>query len=177
MRILLKIVALVLAAWVAEARADEALFGTTLWPKFQAKACTTCHDFFEKERNGQLFGTHQARTPAMCMLCHTTEVNGFEHPDEWFARPGLYLSGMDAVQTCEAVKKALNAESKSESLLARQMQIHLFTDPRVLWGIAGATPKSGQRPDGSAETDLVKGGMDEWRKQVLAWIAGGMKCE
>jgi hypothetical protein len=165
------------AAWVAEAMADEALFRTHLWPKFQVKACTTCHDFFEKERRGLAFSTHQNRTPDTCVYCHTAGVTGFEHPDEWFAMPGLYTSDMDARQTCEATKKALHAERKSASLLARQMQSHLFTDPRVLWGIAGATLRSGRLPEGGVTTDLIKGGMDEWRKQVLAWISGGMKCE
>lgn len=169
------VIALIMLITANAAFADDR-FSSHLFVKFQAKACITCHDFFEKGR-GIGEGSHKGRTPEMCASCHTKGITGFKHPDEWFAMPGLYTSGMDAKQTCEAVKKAEHAEFKSSSLLARRMETHLFEDPRVLWGIEGATPKSGSMPNGKMETGLVGGGLQLWKDQVKAWINGGMKCE
>ena len=157
--------------------ADDSSFSSHLFTKFQVRGCTTCHDFFENGRKGLAFTSHAGRTPDMCIYCHTQEVTGFAHADDWFAQPGLYTSGMDARQTCEAVKTALHAKFKNKELLARQMETHLFQDPRVLWGIEGATPKSGMLPGGKKEKDLVKEGLPAWKDHVRAWIQGGMKCE
>lgn len=157
--------------------ADDSNFSKHLYPKFQAKGCTTCHDYYVKERSGISFNTHKGRTPEMCVLCHTQGVTGFKHADDWFAQPGLYSSGMNSQQTCEATKTALNAKFKSKELLARQLEVHLFEDPRVLWGIEGATPQSGMLPNGTKEKDLVKGGFPKWKDQVRDWIQEGMKCQ
>lgn len=157
--------------------ADDSNFSKHLFAKFQTKGCTTCHDFFEKERGGITFTTHKGRTAEMCVLCHTQEVTGFKFADEWFAQPGLYTSGMTAQQTCEATKTALHAKFKNNAMVARQLEIHLFEDPRVLWGIAGATPKSGILPGGKLEKDLVTGGLSKWKSHVSAWIQGGMQCQ
>lgn len=157
--------------------ADDSAFSKNLFPKFQTRGCTICHDFYEENRNGLFFNSHEERAPDECVDCHWEDVTGFEHEDEWFAQPDLYTSGMDAKQTCEATKKAMHAEFKSETLLARQLEDHLLNDPRVLWGIDGATPKSGMLPDDTKEQDLVKGGMAEWKAQVKSWIDGGMKCD
>lgn len=159
--------------------AEEPDFSVHLFPKFQVKACTECHDFFETRLQGRSFGDHKGRKPKSCVYCHKSSVTGFEHPEEWFARPGLYTSDMNAQETCESVKKALHAEFKSETLLARNIEEHLFKDARVLWAIEGATPNSGKLPKNKKrekETDLVKGGLAEWKAQVQAWISGGMKC-
>ena len=167
----------VLLAWSCTAAlADDESFSDHLFAKFQVKGCTTCHDFHEKE-SGLAFKSHKGRTPEICRLCHTQEVTGFEHPDEWFAQPGLYTSNMDARQTCETVKSALHAQFKNKTLLARQMEKHLFEDPRVLWGIEGATPRSGILPGGKKEDDLVKGGLTKWKEEVREWIQGGMQCK
>ena len=48
----ISIFAVVLLAWSISALADDSNFSTHLFSKFQAKGCTTCHDFFEKERGG-----------------------------------------------------------------------------------------------------------------------------
>jgi len=160
-----------LTAW-----ADDAAFSTRLFPKFQVKACTNCHDFFDKELKGLSSSTHKGRTPKTCAMCHSKTITGFQHPFEWFARTGLYTSGMDEKQTCEAIKSALHAKFKSPALLARDMENHLLNDARVLWAIAGATPNSGKRPDRSKQQDLVKGGLDQWRAQIKAWIKDGMRC-
>ncbi len=133
----------VLAGWSISAMADDSYFSKNLYLKFQTKGCTTCHDFFEKNRGGLSFNSHKGRTPKMCVLCHTQEVTGFKYADEWFAQPDLYISGMDSQQTCEATKTVLHAKFKNNEMLARQLELHLFEDPRVLWGIEGATPKSG----------------------------------
>ena len=71
----------------------------------------------------------------------------------------------------------LFAKFKSKELIARDLEHHLLEDPRVLWGIEGATPQSGNLPFKNKEIDLVEGGLDEWKKEVMAWIKGGMKCE
>lgn len=157
--------------------ADDANFSTHLFAKFQVKACTKCHDFFEQDKGGLAFTSHKGRSVEMCVACHQTSVTSFEHPEEWFAMPGLYTSRMNAQQTCEAVKTALNAKFKSKALNKREMKKHLFEDPRVLWGIEGAMPGSGRLPGGQKENDLVKGGMALWKEQVTAWIDGGMLCQ
>lgn len=157
--------------------ADDSKFSSHLYAKFQTKGCTICHDFFEKERGGIAFNSHVGRSPEICVHCHTKQITGFKNADDWFAQPGLYSSGMNAQQTCEATKTALHSKFKSERLLARQMELHLFEDPRVLWGIEGATPNSGMLPGGEKEKDLVKEGLTKWKGQVKAWIQGGMKCQ
>lgn len=169
---------LVLALSAFSAQADDTKFSTHLHAKFMAPSCTKCHDFFEKDKKGFAFNTHFSRKdPNACTNCHSAEVTGFEHPEEWFAQSGLYTSGMDAVQTCEKTKEALHGKFKSNKLMARQFENHLFNDPRVLWGIEGATPKSGNLPGGKKEEGMIKGGLDEWKAHVKAWVAGGMKCE
>jgi len=167
----------IVAAWSISALADEGDFSTHLYPQFQTKGCTTCHDFFEKRRKGLTFTSHKGRTPDMCVLCHTKDVTGFKNADEWFAQPDLYTSGMDSQQTCEKTKRSLHAKFKNSGLLARQMELHLLADPRVLWGIEGATPTSGMLPGGKREPDLVKEGLSKWKEQIMAWIQGGMKCQ
>ncbi|OGR57083.1 MAG: hypothetical protein A2X36_09720 [Elusimicrobia bacterium GWA2_69_24] len=174
---ILFLAALSLGSVLALAETDRTKFSTHLFKKFQVRGCTVCHDFHVEKLGGVGFKSHQGRGPASCALCHKTEVTGFQFADDWFARPDLYTSGMDARQTCEATKAGLNGKFKSPKLLARDMERHLFEDPRVLWGIAGATPESGRLPSDKKETDLVSGGMDEWKAQVQAWIDGGMKCD
>jgi hypothetical protein len=165
-----------LASLSVPAYADDSLFSTHLYAKFQVKACTNCHDFFDKKRGGRAFNTHKGRTAEDCADCHDRGTTGFDD-DEWFARTGLYTSKMTVKQTCEALKTAVQASFKSRALLAKQVEKHLFEDPRVLWAIDGATPQSGQLPEDQKQKDLVKGGLVEWKAQVLAWIKGGMKCE
>ena len=100
---------LILAFGVAHA--DDTLFSTNLYAKFQVKACTVCHDFYEQDKNGLAFNSHAKRLDVnRCEKCHTSRVSSFEHPEDWFARPGLYLSGMDAKETCEKTKEALHAK-------------------------------------------------------------------
>jgi len=166
-----------LLTWSVQAWADDSRFSTHLNAKFQVKGCTICHDFFEKNLNGLAFNSHKDRPPEECADCHERSVTGFHDEDEWFAQPDLYTSAMNARQTCEAVKTALHAKFKSSTLVARQLEKHLFEDPRVLWAIEGATPNSGKLPKKKRETDLIKGGMIEWKAQVAAWLKGGMKCE
>ncbi len=158
--------------------ADDTLFSTNLFAKFHAASCTVCHDFFEEEKNGLAFTTHaKRRNVDRCISCHKSSVTGFKHSSDWFAQPDLYTSGMDSKTTCEKIMEVLNAKFKSKDLLARDLKHHLLEDPRVIWGINGATPQSGSLPFKKKETDMVEGGLDEWKKQVMAWINGGMKCE
>lgn len=160
------------------AHADDTLFSTNLFAKFHAGSCTVCHDFFEKDKNGLAFTTHAKRRDVnRCTSCHKSGITGFKHSSEWFAQPELYTSNMDPKTTCEKIMEALNAAFKSKALLARELEEHLLTDPRVLWGIEGATPESGNLPFKKKQTDLVEGGLEEWKAQVMAWIKGGMKCD
>jgi hypothetical protein len=167
----------VLLAWSIAALADDSNFSTHLFAKFQTRGCTTCHDFFNKERGGIAFSSHGGRTPDMCVYCHTQGITGFKHADDWFSQPDLYTSGMNPQQTCETIKTELHAKFKNKSMVARQLELHLFEDPRVLWGIEGATPNSGMLPGGAKEKDLVKEGLAKWKDQVRAWIQGGMNCQ
>ena len=160
------------------AHADDTLFSTNLFAKFHAGSCTICHDYWEKDKNGLAFTSHKKRNDVnRCIKCHKSSVTGFKHSDDWFAQPELYTSGMDAKTTCEKIMEVLFAKFKSRELLARDLEHHLLEDPRVLWGIEGATPESGNLPFKKKETDMVEGGLDEWKKEVMAWIEGGMKCE
>lgn len=172
-----RIWAVLLLAWTTAALADDTNFSTNLYAKFQAEGCTRCHDYFDKGRAGLAFESHKGRSPDGCIYCHRQDVTGFKHADEWFAQPGLYTSGMDAQQTCEATKTALHATFKNKEMVARQLEHHLFEDPRVLWGIEGATRNSGMLPGGRKAKGLVPGGLTKWKEQVGAWIRGGMKCQ
>jgi hypothetical protein len=156
---------------------NDIMFSTHLYPKFQAKGCTNCHDFFEQKLGGLAFTTHRLLTAEKCVECHDKEVTGFARADEWFARPGLYTSDMNAQQTCETIKREMHAQFKHKGKLARDLTTHLFESPRVLWGIAGATPKSGKLPKERVEKDLIQGGLQQWKKDVNAWIQGGMECK
>ena len=171
------LIAAIVLAWSMTALAGDATFSEHLFAKFQTRGCTNCHDFFEKERGGLAFAGHKGRTPDVCVFCHTKAITGFSLADDWFAQPGLYTSGMNAEQTCEATKTALHAKFKTVDMLARQLETHLFTDPRVLWGIEDATPQSGALPGDRKEDDLVKGGLAKWKEQVREWIRGGMQCK
>jgi hypothetical protein len=151
----ISIVVVILLGWSISALSDDSKFSANLFSKFQAKGCTICHDFFEQELKGISFTSHKRRTPDMCVLCHTQEITGFKHADEWFAQPGLYTSGMDSQQTCEATMSSLHAKFKNKKMLARQLETHLFEDPRVLWGIEGATPQSGILPGGGNEKEYL----------------------
>ncbi|MBF0118705.1 MAG: hypothetical protein HQK79_07700 [Desulfobacterales bacterium] len=169
---------IILSSTFSVAYSDDSLFSTNLYKKFQAKSCTNCHDFNEKEKQGLSFSTHEKRRDVnRCTNCHTSEISGFTLAAEWFAMPGIYTSGMDAKSTCEKTKEALKAQFKSNDLLADQLEKHLLHDPRVLWGIEGVTPKSGKLPFNKKQNDMVKGGFEEWKMQVMSWIKGGMKCE
>ena len=166
-----------LMAWSITALADDSNFSAHLHAKFQSRSCTNCHDFFDKKLGGRAFKSHKGRSADICVYCHKQEVTGFKFTDDWYARPGLYTSGMNAQQTCEAIKTALFAKFKNKEMVARQIELHLFEDPRVLWGIEEATPKSGRLPGDKKEEDLVKEGLPIWKDQVRAWIQGGMKCQ
>jgi hypothetical protein len=83
---------------------------------------------------------------------------------------------MNALQTCETIKREMHVQFKHNGKAARDMTEHLLESPRVLWGIAGATPKSGKLPKGNTEKNLVQGGLAQWKTEVNTWIQGGMVC-
>lgn len=76
--------------------ADDSSFSKLLYAKFQVKACTKCHDYFEQDLDGLSFKSHKERSVEMCTVCHQRSVTGFEHQEEWFAMSGLYTSAMDS---------------------------------------------------------------------------------
>jgi hypothetical protein len=155
---------------------SDVRFSTLLYPKFQAKGCTKCHDFYEQRLGGLAYTSHWTLTAERCGECHDTQVTGFVRPSEWFARPGVYTSDMNAAQTCETIKRDLHGGFKHPGKLARDIADHLFGSPRVLWGIEGATARSGQLPEGRSEPDLVQGGLKQWKRDVNDWLQGGMDC-
>ncbi|MBL6992195.1 MAG: hypothetical protein ISR65_20590 [Bacteriovoracaceae bacterium] len=155
----------------------DTLFSTNLYPKFQARACTKCHDFYEKKLNGLSFTTHKKRVAERCIECHKQKVTGFQHPGDWQAQPGLYTSGMNAKQTCEAIKRSMKAQFKSKKILARDFVKHVFGSPRVKWGIEGATPQSGRLPEELMSGELLQGGFEKLKAEVQAWVEGGMICK
>ena len=62
---------LVLLITFGISHADDSLFNTNLFAKFQVKACTTCHDFYEQDKNGLAFTTHAKRLDVnRCKSCH-----------------------------------------------------------------------------------------------------------
>lgn len=172
------LVIVLLVAFMSErAWNNDITFSTHLYPKFQSKGCTHCHDFFERNLNGLSFTTHRDRSAEKCVECHDREVTGFARPADWNAQAGLYTSDMNAQQTCETVIKVITAKSTHPDKVAGDLAKHLFESPRVLWGIAGATPRSGMLPKEQMEPDLVQGGLEQWKTEVNAWIKGGMKCD
>jgi hypothetical protein len=171
------ILIIVILFWGITALAEDSFFSLQLNPKFQMKGCTNCHDFYDEGRSGLFFNSHRGRTSDQCVYCHTQDITGFKYASDWFARPGLYTSGMDSKETCEAIKTGLHAKFKNQELLARELERHLFDDPRILWAIEGATPNSGQLPNGEKEKNLVKEGLSKWKKQISGWIKEGMKCQ
>lgn len=169
------ILGLVLAFGFSGAQADDTKFSTNLHAKFHAKACLTCHQFDTKSINGGGKGlgwtTHFARKQQKCETCHTPEVTGMKGED-WFADKELDYTGLGPKETCEFIKISHHGKTGTPAA----MTAHLLTDPRILWGIKGGLPTAGNLPFGK-KTELISGDMEEWTKQVTAWVGGGMKCE
>lgn len=172
---------LTLAAGIAlgagGAAADDTKFSTHLHAKFHHSACLTCHQFFTRNiagtgKRGIGWTHHIANKNRNCVECHTAEVTGFKHAEEWFADPNIDYSGMGPKETCEFVKTTLNGKYSTQEMMLK----HLLTDPRILWAIEGGQEKVGGLPGGK-KRELIPGNFDEWRAQVTAWVGGGMKCE
>ncbi len=166
-----------LALGFGVAKADDSKFSTNLHAKFHADACLTCHQFFTKKiagtgKKGLAWNTHFARKQQQCTECHTSEVTSMAKAADWFADPELDYSGLGPKETCEFIKTSHHGKVGTPEA----MMSHLLTDPRILWGIKGGLPNSGNLPMGKKQ-ELISGDIDEWRTQVVAWISGGMKCE
>lgn len=151
-------------------------FSKHLYKKFQAKSCTTCHDFFKPDV-GLGANSHHGRGENTCTMCHNPSVTGFKPEVKWHTIQGLYTSDMNAKEVCELTLKFLKEKHPESNDLAKIVEKHLLEDSFVLWGIEGATPNSGKLPFRKTQPDLIKGGMVEWKAQVKAWIDGGMSCE
>lgn len=166
-----------LAVFATTTWADDTKFSTHLHAKFHHSACLTCHQFFTKNiagtgKKGLAWNTHFARKKQACTECHTSDVTSMEKAADWFADPEIDYSGLGPKETCEFIKTTHHGKVGTPAA----MMAHLLTDPRILWGIKGGLPKSGQLPMGKSR-ELIPGDIDEWRTQVAAWVGGGMKCE
>ena len=167
---------IMLALGLGSAYADDTKFSTHLHAKFHHSACLTCHQFETKNiagtgKKGIGWTTHFARKQQKCETCHTPEVTGMKGED-WFADKELDYTGMGPKETCEFIKTTHHGKTGTPEAMTK----HLLTDPRILWGIKGGLPTAGNLPFGK-KAELIPGDMQEWTRQVTAWIGGGMKCE
>jgi hypothetical protein len=155
---------LVIASVVLSGHAAPLKFSDALYPKFHHDRCLQCHQFNSKTSNGRSYGSHRNRY--LCENCHKSRLTGLT-PGEWMAPEGgrMDYTGKSARETCLMVLRNIGSGDK-KALLRR----HLLQDQRVLWAIQGGMTPAGAR-------ERVPGGVDEWRRDVNAWIDDGMFCE
>jgi hypothetical protein len=160
----------VLPLWLAIASicppvlAAPVRFSDALYPKFHHDRCLQCHQFNSQVSNGRAYGSHRNRY--LCENCHKPRLTGLS-AGEWMAPEGARMdyTGKSARETCEMALRNIGSGNKKE-LLRR----HLLFDQRVLWAIQGGMTPAGAR-------ERVPGGLDNWRRDVNAWIDDGMLCE
>lgn len=122
-----------------------------------------CHQFNSQIHNGRAFTSHHNRY--ICENCHTPKVTGLLH-GEWMAPPAkMDLTGLDAHQVCELIKRN-SGHGDVNANLAR----HMLEDTRVRWALDSGLTPGGARP-------TVPGGYAAWERKVHAWVAAGMSCD
>lgn len=159
-----------IAVWLAaaatclSAHAAPVRFSDALMAKFHHDRCLQCHQFNSKASTGRAYGSHRSRY--LCETCHKPSLTGLA-VGEWMAPEGSRMdyTGKSARETCEMALRNVGSGNKKELL-----RHHLLFDQRVLWAIQGGMTPSGQR-------ERVPGGVEAWRRDVSAWIDGGMLCE
>ena len=144
-----------------QAGAEPVKFGDALHAKFHHERCLSCHQFNSAKFNGRAFNSHRSRY--LCSQCHTQAVVG-QKGTTWMAPDAkLDYTGMDARATCRMAKQNLGDDKA-------RIQHHLLHDGRILWAIESGMTPGGKKP-------AVPGGYAEWERDVLAWIAGGLRCD
>jgi hypothetical protein len=139
-------------------------FGDSLNRKFHHDRCLQCHQFNSKQSNGRAYTSHRSRY--LCETCHKPALTGLA-PGEWMAPAGSKMdyTGMSARDTCLMAVRNAPSGDKKETL-----RHHLLRDVRVLWAIDSGMTPGGQR-------ERIPGGIEEWRRDVQAWIDAGMRCD
>ena len=139
------------------------VFADRLHAKFQHARCLECHQFNTRERNGRAFTSHRSRY--LCVECHRPDVIGLPPNTDWMAPLNMDYTDFSPAATCRLVKTRMGMDPTGKKLAH-----HLLHDGRIRWGL-----DSGMTPGGPKPT--VPGGYAEWKRDVEAWIADGMRCE
>ncbi len=139
------------------------VFSTRLYAKFQHERCLSCHQFNSREHDGRAYSSHRSRY--LCMQCHRPDVIGLPPNTEWMAPLNMDYTGFSAPATCRLIKTRIGADPDGRKLAA-----HLLNDGRIRWALDSGMTPGGQKP-------AVPGGYKEWKKDVEAWVADGMRCE
>lgn len=156
--------ALVLVLAALPALADKpVVFADRLHAKFHHERCLECHQFNSRERQGRAFHSHQRLY--LCAACHQTERMGLQPGSEWRAPLNMDYTGFSPSATCYLVKARMGNDPTGQKLAQ-----HLLHSGRIRWSL-----DSGMTPGGPKPT--VPGGYDEWKRDVDAWVADGMRCE
>lgn len=139
-------------------------FSDALHGKFHHARCLQCHQFNSNRSNGRAYTSHRNRY--LCETCHKPVLTGLS-VGEWMAPEGgrMDYTGKSARETCLMALRNVGSGDKKERL-----RHHLLHDQRVLWAIQGGMTPGGPR-------ERVPGGVEAWRRDVNAWVDGGMSCE
>lgn len=160
---LLSCVLLALLASPALAAIGPTTFSDSLHAKFQHDRCLQCHQFNSVAHNGRAFNSHRSRY--LCTQCHRPDLIGLPPNTDWMAPNNMDYTGFSAAATCRLVKARMGIDPTGKKLAD-----HLLNDGRIRWALDSGMTPGGPRP-------TVPGGYKEWKRDVEAWIADGMRCE
>lgn len=156
--------ALLIGACVLPAQASQpVVFADRLHAKFHHARCIECHQFNTRERNGLAFRSHRNRY--LCIQCHRPHVIGLPPHTEWMAPLNMDYTGFSPAATCHLVKARMGIDPTGKKLAH-----HLLHDGRIRWSLDSGMTPSGPRP-------TIPGGYAEWKADVEAWVADGMRCD
>lgn len=139
------------------------VFADRLHAKFQHARCLECHQFNTRERDGRAFTSHRSRY--LCVECHRPDAIGLPPNTDWMAPNNMDYTGFSAAATCRLVKARMGNDPTGKKLAD-----HLLHDGRIRWALDSGMTPGGPRP-------TVPGGYKEWKRDVEAWIADGMRCD
>lgn len=158
------LVALALVLLTLPVLADQpVVFADRLHAKFQHARCLECHQFNSPARAGRTFTSHRSRY--LCMECHQPALIGLSAGTEWRAPINMDYTGFSPAATCKLVKMRMGADPTGKKLAH-----HLLHSGRIRWALDSGMTPGGPQP-------AVPGGYAEWKRDVEAWIADGMRCE
>ncbi|MCA1926102.1 MAG: hypothetical protein LDL16_07500 [Thiobacillus sp.] len=159
-----RLAACVLVLASLPATADKpAVFADRLHAKFHHARCLQCHQFNTRERDGRAFASHRSRY--LCVECHRPDVIGLPPNTDWMAPLNMDYTGFSPAATCRLVKTRMGMDPTGKKLAH-----HLLHDGRIRWALDSGMTPGGPKP-------AVPGGYAEWKRDVEAWIADGMRCE